>query len=571
MIGHPALRLLVWLKLRAAIRAQARRLRKPSGILFALVAVSLFVFWIASLWIGGALRPHGPSDPLELRVMTQVGIGVLCLMTVVGSFHHRGLYLPKEEIELAFSSPVSRGDLVRYRLTVGLLRSILAGLFFGLASARRMPHGGFAVAGAMVTMATVPLLGQASALLLGDAENRIARVARRLPLRGFSAVLGIAVGLGFAALLIPSDAFDDWFSPGAAAGLDRGAVFGHPVVRGVLAPFLPWATMISAPDARTFWTAAAFCVGFWFAGVELVSRIPVDFRELSLATSADVAKRITRARKGGIGASAGKVWKEALSWRVPWLFGRGPFGAVAWLKTASIVRKARGTILFSTLVIAFVTFVFTAQFDGVDDRDVVAGAALLALVGTLYLCTGLRFDFRQDLDQMEVVKSFPLRPARLFLATILPEVVLVSTLLLLGILARSAMIGRFHPLVLVIFAFQPLVTLAWVALDNAVFLYAPVRYTPGQEGALQHMGRSVLLMLLRATLFGTVFFAMALPVGVVVFLYQVVEEGFSGVGFEAALAGAAIVSWVVLVAVDVALLLAGGRMLVRFDVARDRG
>ena len=47
-------------------------------------------------------------------------------------------------------------------------------------------------------------------------------------------------------------------------------------------------------------------------------------------------------------------------------------------------------------------------------------------VGTLYLCAGLRFDFREDLDAMESLKAWPVRPWRVFLATLLPEVVLVS-------------------------------------------------------------------------------------------------------------------------------------------------
>src|SRR5207244_4901759 len=106
---------------------------------------------------------------------------------------------------------------------------------------------------------------------------------------------------------------------------------------------------------------------------------------------------------------------------------------------------------------------------------------------------------------------WPLRPALLFLATILPETVLVSGLLVLAVLVRAAYVGKFHPALLGLIAFQPLVVLTWVALDNAVYLFSPVRYTPGQEGALQHMGRTMVLFLLRVALLIVIGFVAFLP------------------------------------------------------------
>jgi hypothetical protein len=218
-----------------------------------------------------------------------------------------------------------------------------------------------------------------------------------------------------------------------------------------------------------------------------------------------------------------------------------------------------------------VTILFTTALAGDAVHEVLVGAGLLSLVGTLYLCTGLRFDFRQDLEHMELVKSWPLAPSAIFLATILPEVALVSLLLFLGILARAVATGGYHWALFLIVGFQPLATLAWVALDNAVFLYAPVRYTPGQEGALQHMGRSILLMLLRVTLFTVVFFVTAVPIWIVIGIYQWAHSDLFGFSFEGSLAAAAGISWLALCAIDGGLVLLGGRMLRRFDVARDRG
>jgi hypothetical protein len=304
----------------------------------------------------------------------------------------------------------------------------------------------------------------------------------------------------------------------------------------------------------------------WLAAFELTARLPVDFRELSLATSADVARRLQRLRRGGAGVGGSKADKVALSWRVPWLLGRSPFGAIAWLKFVAMMRKARGTVLFSILVVAFVAigFPIIAHRGGGPDGELL-GAGMIAAVGSMYLAAGLRFDFRQDLELMDLVKTWPVAPTRIFVATILPEVLLITLLLSGAILARAACVG-FQAELLPILFFQPLVTFAWIAVDNAVYLYSPVRFTPGQEGALQHMGRSLLLLLLRMTLLAVALAIAGAPAAALVL-------GADTLGLEAGLAWMIALSyaWLVLLIVNVALVFGGGWILRRFDVARDRG
>ena len=569
MLGHPALRLLIRMKLRGAIRSQVRKLRRPSGWLFALLGLTLFGTWIASFVLSSIVRRPTTFEPESLRLWTQVGLAVLCAMTVLAAFSHRGLYLPKEEIELAFSAPVARGDLVRYRLGINMLRSIVAGTLFGLGAARRMPVGIFAFSGVMLTMMTVPILGQATALLLGDTENRIGRIAKKLPLRGIAGLLGALVGFSMLALLFAGD--DDLGSMFGRLLPVRGAreaFAGNGLLRSALLPLEPWARMISAPDARTFLPWFGTCAVAWAIAWELCARIPIDFRETSLATSADIARRIRRLRRGGSGGLAGSMMsKPRVGWRVPWALGRDPFGAVAWLKLATIARKARGAFLFSAAIVFLVTVGMTLVWRGTSTGHVVGGAAVLAIFGTIYLCGGLRFDFRNDLDQMEQIKAWPVPPSRVFLATVLPQVLLVTAMLAAGILLRSAAMGAFHPGVLVVLAFLPLVTLSWSAVDNVVFLFSPVRYAPGQEGALQHIGRSVVMALVRIGLLGVALAVAVLPGALAGILAQTLlgasEVVATGVGSA--------VAWTGLLGIDLALVAAGGRMLRRFDVARDRG
>ncbi len=566
MFGPAALRLLIRLKLRGAIRAQVRRLRSPRNWIFLAVGLILICWWVTYFVMMPRLRLLTASDPQSELAWTSVVILVMAVLTLVGSFNHRGLYLPKQEIELVFSAPIARSDLVRYRLLTNLLRSLVAGLIVGLGAAQRLPHPVHAFLGTFAVLMILPILGQAAAILLGDAENRWTRFASRVPARSLSVLGALLLVLLLVFVTTGQDGgLTRLFTRSGTGSIHEQSWFHSPLTQTLLVPTLPWAHAINAETGREFLGWFGLCVLLWFAAFELTARLPGDFRELSLATSADVARRLQRLRRGGAGVGGSQAEKVALSWRVPWLLGHGPCGAIAWLKFVAMMRKARGTVLFSVLVVALVAVGFPLLVHPGGQDDELIGAGMIAAVGSMYLAAGLRFDFRQDLDLMDLVKTWPVAPTRIFVATILPEVLLITLLLSGAILVRAAWMG-FQPALLPILFFQPLVTYAWIAVDNAVYLYAPVRFTPGQEGALQHMGRSLLLLLLRITLLGA-----ALAIAGAPSVALILGRDSLGLDDGTAWMIALTYSWLVLLLVDVALSFGGGWILRRFDVARDRG
>ena len=234
---------------------------------------------------------------------------------------------------------------------------------------------------------------------------------------------------------------------------------------------------------------------------------------------------------------------------------------MAWIKLASILRKTRGTLTVSILIITLLTVASILLFDEGGIEDTIQGALLLALFGTIYLCAGLRFDFRSDLDRMEAIKSWPISASRAFLANLLPEVVLVSFMLALALVLRIVVTGGFHPALFAVFAGIPLVALSWIALDNAVFLFAPVRNVAGQEGMLQHMGRSMMLVFLRLFLAGSV---AAISGGLGAGVWFATES----MAHPIRVALVAVVVCAVLMIVNWGLVMVGGVALRRFDVSR---
>ncbi|MEM7518611.1 MAG: hypothetical protein AAF368_17025, partial [Planctomycetota bacterium] len=237
------------------------------------------------------------------------------------------------------------------------------------------------------------------------------------------------------------------------------------------------------------------------------------------------------------------------------------FGAVAWMKLGSLLRKAKGTLVVSVLILTGMTaFAVFLSREGEDKGWVPVG---LAVFLTIYLCGALRFDFRADIDRLEAFKSWPLRPARLFVANLLPQVFLVSLAVAIATSVHFAMTkGPFEVYVSVLLG-APFLVLSWTALDNAVFLLLPQRTIAGQEGMLQHLGRSLLLIATRTTVFVLVAglaTILAFGVGWLADRVEISDAAKAWSIFGALL--------LLLFVVDFALVGAGGWALRRLDVSR---
>ncbi len=568
LAGSPALRLLARRKLRGHLRRTLSRMRTPVGALIGLVGLGVFALWIVAIQIPSWTASEPTMvDPQSARRSVGLGGILIGVLTLSGSLNHRGLFLPREEIELLFSAPVSRSDLVRYRLLANMGRASFAGVIFGLLVMRHMPVAVFAFGGTFVAMQTLPILGQMVAIMTGLLERRWLVLLRRWPGGLLSFLSVMAIGALFAALTMGDlgGSLGEWANRATSEG--AGALAGHPLVAALLMPFEPWARMIAAENASAFMLWLGVCLVIWLCLFELTARLPIDFRELSLETSANVAERIRRAQRSGGGVSATKASKFTATWHVPWMFGRGPGGAIAWRKTSAIVRKARGTLLVSVLILCLVTIFVSSTFNSSSNKDVLGGSLLITVLGTLYLGAGLRFDYREDLDRMAAIKAWPVGPMRAFVFTILPEVFLIASLVSAGVVARCAWSMSFHIALLPGLLALPMFVFAWVGLDNAVFLFAPVRITPGQDGALHNTGRAMVVMFVR----GILAMLLLAVIGGVGLLCNFVAVNLLGAGHAVGIAAGVSGTVLVMFASDVFVAWTGGKLLRRFDLSRERG
>jgi hypothetical protein len=590
----PALARLLVLKLRGRSRAALRRLRTPKGCAFGLVGAALFALWVAALVVrltgGGARATSGaalaPSDGVALA---QLAITLYACFAITANLSWRGLYLPRAEVERLFAAPVSRRALVRYRLLgMGVPSLFVAGLVGVMAAARvTAPWAGFC--GGVLVVATATVLGQGAALLAAHEGGAVGRFVQRVPgglprLIGALGLAAVLLLLMFGEELLPTRAgalvrngeviefdldgvlrrsgrgelgLEQLADPSTGGTLGRCVEFArHPVARVVTAPAYPLAAAVAAPTFVAALPWLVLSLSIVLLCFELVVRLPIDYREASLSTSRDVERRLARLRRGQFGAAAGDG-RTLVGWRVPWVFGTSPFGAVLWLKSATILRQGRGTLAVASITTAIGVLVGVTLLP-----EPGVGTASLVVMGVAYLASGLRFDFRAELDRMQSLRAWPLAAWQVFVAVVLPVTMLVSCFVCIVLAVRGIVQHDLSLDVLGAMCATPLVAFLWVALDNVVFLLFPVRFVPGMGGALQHSGRALLMVLMRLVLLAVAGTA-ALGVG------MLASAAALWLGMGPAVVVGATISAAALTLVGFAALLAaaGGHALGRFDPA----
>jgi hypothetical protein len=106
----------------------------------------------------------------------------------------------------------------------------------------------------------------------------------------------------------------------------------------------------------------------------------------------------------------------------------------------------------------------------------------------------LTFDFRGDIDRLDVLKSLPLPPWRVALGQLLAPTLVLSVVQLLVMGLVQALWGGVGLLVTVVAVFALPFNFLSFGLENLMFLWFPARLTPAAPGDFQMMGRQTLMM-----------------------------------------------------------------------------
>jgi Putative ABC exporter len=551
---HRALWLLTWLRFRGWLRRMTRNVRTVKGALTAVLGVLILGFCLISWVLSLLFMPVSPdaADRLEqVRRYGPFGLLAMALLTLITSSSERAM-LPfsPAEVNLLFSGPFTRRQLISYKLMVSLLSVLLAAAFFLLwASFLRAPgvpalvrYAGLVLALSFVQLFTI-VLGFLANAVGARAYNR----GRRLALLLLAVLLVAAVW----------HAGRNFFSLNPGDMLERFEQ--SPVTYYLLTPFR---CFVLAATSERLWPDFAQWAGLSLlvdaVMVFLVFVLDAHYLETAAMASERLYAQVQRLRRGGAAAtvlrSSGKVRFSLPS--LPWLGGIGP---IAWRQLQAIPRS-RATFIFIFVLLPFAVLPLLPGMRGpTAERAPIAGfVGGYVITMTVFMSAMFAFDFRGDVDRIDVLKSLPIRPAAMVVGQLTAPVVFVSFMQGL-VLAVIAYASSKETVTLALCAAIPLTipfNFLLFGVDNLLFLLFPTRHINAAPGDFHLMGRYVLLNLAK---FLTLGLAVTLAAIVALPVYLLTHRMLPGLA----------AAWLILAACAAALVPFLAIAYRQFDVAHD--
>lgn len=525
--------LLLMLMWKGRTRRLLRGLAEPRRAILTLVGLGAVALWILPAMLGR----REPIDPMKLRLYGPLGLLAYCLFTAMMSAGEPAISFTAADVQFLFPAPLKRRSLLVYKLIGVALASPIAAAFISLWWQRRTASFLSALVATVLAINFTQLFAMALALAGGT-------IGKRAYMRTRMFILILVATLVVGAIAWPR--------------IHGGLSLSEPDIRHMLEwrgvrlalwPLLPFAEVFVSTTwpALVTWTAAALAVDGALAAFVLL--LDAQYMEASSAAAEKHYARQQAIRRGDRAAAFGAGRATFAVPSLPYGYGVGP---VAWRQLTTAIRPSKKRMLGLGVTIGAMTLpmLLSRREGGIE-----------ILVPLLSMCTFmvlmyLVFDFRGDLDRMEMLKTLPIRPVALAMGQMLVPVLFLA-ILQMAILAISALLGALPPhwLAAIAATILPL-DLLLVASDNLIFLLFPTR-AAATPGDLQFMGRQMISVLMRVMAM-IVAISIAAGAGAIVFV-------ISG----RRLVPAGITAWLVLVGIDAGLIPLVGWAFTRFDVTRD--
>jgi len=536
---HPALIKLLRLRGRALSRRLLRGIRSPRGIIFAVIGGVIIASWVLSAVVGIAFSERG--DPARVTTYMPLILLAFFLLFLLGGAGRQSLLFSPSEVDFLFPGPFTRRDLLFYKITGSTIGIALSSLFILIFSLRHANHWLGAIVGTFLALQFVHLLSMFIGLMAQTASARLAARARWIILAAIAAAL----------ILAAFQAAPNLSAAGVVEFIEQARQ--TPAARILLAPFAVHAAIFTAPDLwpeATMWAAIGAAMNIALIGLIIWS--DRDFLESAAASSRTHYDRMMKAaHSGGL-----RTWdaRRAAKMRLPRPPRMGGVGPILHRQMLNALRASRGLV---------VTLVLLLVVAGVLLRNAAVDESLLGLLFgacayiTFFLSMMLRFDFRGDIDHMDLLKSLPLRAEAIVLGELLTPVLMV-TVFQCGIVALAyAFVADLPWWVIVVPPFGLVLNLLWLEMENVFFLLYPTRRAFAGPADIQMMGRGIVIMMAKLFIVGLMGAACA-GLGVVGWI---VTGGSWAVTIG--------IGWLGMVAIGAAMVPAVATAFRRFDVSRD--
>ena len=516
-----ALFLLNWLNVRGKLRRSVRGARTVKGALFLALGVFVLILWIAPALLSAHVVQR--TDPQRTLVILPLILLAMFVSNLVTSAGERAVAFSPAEVDLLFAAPFTRRQLLIYKITRSAVAAVTVSLLFSALFLRYATFWLAAFVGSLLSLLLLQLLGMAAVLVGQTVGERAYSRGRKVAL--LLVILAVAVSL--APLVKRSDASPGFF--GIASHV-RDSTPGQVV----LAPFVVFAHVLAARDLAEMaqWSGAALAILAALLAVVLV--LDAHYLELSAAAGQRVYERVQHARRTGstrLRTSAG-----AARLRVPMLPRCGGAGPIAWRQLTTALRQSRSLLILLLLISLAAAPAMYAGGIKLASPNALAGMALWL---SFMLANTLRFDFRGDVDHIDVLKALPVSPSAVVVAQLVAPVAVMTALQLVLFAGALVMFKLPAPYMLAGIMFVLPLNALMFAVENLIFLLFPGRYAAG-PGDLQGFGRQMVVFLMKL---------IALMLGAGIALGAAAGAYWTSDSWPAAVASAVAVLWAEVIAV----------------------
>lgn len=545
----------LWLLFRLRITGYFRRIavgfRTTKGALLTIISLILILSWVTMTCGGMAFSTTTESAGAETleKIDRWAPFALLAYAAlVVGTSSGTApIAFTPAEIQFLFSAPFTRRQLLTYKLVNQFLLSLPICIFmtFGLRRVAGSTPRAFVTAFLAFTFLQLFALAVSfvAATLGAIAYSRTRKVVL------FALVVALAWAAGQA--LRRNEPAEDMLET-----LQR--VEQSQILQWIVTPFRWYVRVLTArrvwPDFVQ-WAGICFAINAGLAGLTYL--LDASYLESSAVASEKRYEKLARMRSsgtlGGASVRAGKV-KFGLP-MLPWLGGAGP---LVWRQLTAVSRSYRA---FTVLLIAGAIggigpVVATAS----DERGAEVLPWMLAGMGlfmSLMLSQFFAYDFRADVDRIEVLKTLPIFAWRVVAGQLVVPVLMSSAFQVLLVGLIYVFLGHVGYMLLAVVLFAPPVNLLLTGVENCLFLLFPTRLVQTTPGDFSQAGRQFLVMMAKML---ALWLGIGIPALAGLAAFWIAGQSWIAAGVTA---------WLVAAALSLAPLPFVAMAFRNFDVARD--
>jgi len=500
---NDALRYLLWHSARNRLRGQLARLKRPRYLLAVLAGALYFGTLLFNSQMPSPLS-GSTSSALGQLIYTAVIFVTIASGWVLGS-DRPALVFSEAEVQLLFPAPLKRAALVRYKVAqaqIVVLFSVLIWVILLRRGGTALPFWMRAIS-LWIILSTMYLHRVGASLVRTSAVSHGSRGVRR-NLIPIVVVTTTVLIVGWTVVrAIPSVRAAMQIGEGGEA-LAR-LTTSQPLA-AILFPFHLLVAPLFADSSRHWLFAVLPAFALMALHYPWVTHTDAAFEEAVADAAAKRARAMAATRnprRRSVAIAEGTVPK-------PW-FVLAPTGhpaiAIIWKNVLAYTRALRLTTL--ALLVCGVLLIGTAVYSEVGDWSELAsiGEMLCAIPLIMLVILGpgfVRADLRQDLLQLDQLRSYPLRGSTIVAAEIASTAVILTAMQYL-LLAFAASLASFDshapvpiaPAVLIALVALPTLNAISLTVANGAALLFPgwVRLGDGRAAGIEAMGQNVLAIL----------------------------------------------------------------------------